>query len=773
MVSKRKTIKVEVSPKVLAGHEPSRFVVDFKKKFVDDELTTKKNDNHRHRAKHVLIAPDFSKFKEVAAPTPRPVKEDKNYKINFKPKLSGMLIFVGALLVLAILFKGWTYYHLLSRANQSAIYGSSNQALAYLKGAMRNLSSMDLSSANNDFSSAASDFVDAGQKLNDIDELVGVLSAISDRPELKLASESQKIMEAGALASSAGANLTAAFNSLTACLGVNCPDLKERLDSFLNNSYVAIDNVHELNKELATIKVKRLPVEYQGTFKELQEKSALLEKTLKRFVNLAASLNDFLGVQTDKRYLLIFQNNSELRPSGGFIGSYALADIKNGTLEKLEIPKGGSYDLKAGSRMLLAAPEPLRLVSPLWYFWDANWWPDWRRSAKNLQWFLEKSDGPSTDGVIAVTPTVLEKLLAVTGPIDLQAKYGVIIDQNNFWLMTQSIVEATGQGERRATSSWPMLSSSTLALIASASSTEPKAIIGDLTTKILEELPKKLDKDNLLKILNIFDEALREKQILVYFSDPVLEAKLSKNFLDGRQRNYDNDYLMVVDTNIAGGKSDYKIKQKINQEVNIDSQGVITDKLIITRTHEGIKREALSGVRNVNWLRVYVPKGSQLISASGFSAPDPKYFDAPVESAEIHPYIQETEMTATIDQASGVRIYQEGNYTVLAGWTMVDPGQEISISLEYQLPSKLKTYQTTKYFWSDFWNWLISRDPLYVYSLILDKQPGIFPSDFTQTINLANKKFVWAYPFALSASSSTSSLVDSLNGDKYYFVLIK
>jgi len=77
----------------------------------------------------------------------------------------------------------------------------------------------------------------------------------------------------------------------------------------------------------------------------------------------------------------------------------------------MEVPSGGGYDTEAGLTEFIAAPEPLHLVDPLWHFWDANWWPDWEKSAKKLMWFYEKSDGPTVDGVISITPTVIEKII--------------------------------------------------------------------------------------------------------------------------------------------------------------------------------------------------------------------------------------------------------------------------------------------------------------------------------------------------------------------------
>ena len=58
------------------------------------------------------------------------------------------------------------------------------------------------------------------------------------------------------------------------------------------------------------------------------------------------------------------------------------------------------------------------MIAPQWYFWDANWWADWPTSANKLMWFYEKSNGPTVDGVVSFTPTVMEELLKIIGPIE-------------------------------------------------------------------------------------------------------------------------------------------------------------------------------------------------------------------------------------------------------------------------------------------------------------------------------------------------------------------
>ena len=122
------------------------------------------------------------------------------------------------------------------------------------------------------------------------------------------------------------------------------------------------------------------------------------------------------------------------------MGSLALMDIDRGQIKRLEIPGGGPYDFQGQLTAQVAAPEPLRLIQPVWQLQDANWFPDWPTSAEKIMWFLNKSGAPTFDGVIAVTSDVMEDLLMVTGPIEMN-EYGLTIDSDNFWYVTENQVE--------------------------------------------------------------------------------------------------------------------------------------------------------------------------------------------------------------------------------------------------------------------------------------------------------------------------------------------
>ncbi len=690
-----------------------------------------------------------------------------------------LLSFALVLLLLIIPLKILSYFEFFNLQNlENKILSRSQGAITSLLAAADSVSRLDLATADSDFQEAGLGFLAAQEDLNKISDSILFLAALSNDPKIKLAAESKKFLTAGALAASLGRNLVLATDSL---FNGDPQNFSQTLETFSSKGQLAVNDAQELKKELAKINPNNLPLEYRAKFESLNKQAILMSDNLAEFVRAADRLKEILGLSKDKRYLLVFQNNSELRASGGFLGSYALVDIRNGKITNLEVPGGGSYDTEAGLNLKVVAPEPLWLVNPQWYFWDANWWPDWPTTAQNLMWFYEKSDGPTVDGVISVTPTVVERLLTVTGPIDLTQEYGLVIDANNFWETVQKIVEHQNLSKINPdivvglpATSRPINSSLPLEQgLDINSANKPKKIIGDLMAKILEILPEKLTKDNLLKIITLFEDSLAEKQILFYFTDNNLQAEMARHNWAGEIRDSNRDYLMVVNTNIAGQKSDRKMQEKIEHSSEVGPDGQIINTVRIFRTHTGIKNEPLVGVRNVDWLRVYVPRGSELLAADGFRIPDAEYFEAPADNWLRNPLLK-NEDQALIDELSGVKIYQENNKTVFANWVMVDPGETVIITFRYRLPFNFFD-QSVNDTWLQRLNELLNPEStdLLPHSLLLQKQPGAAASEFISHLKLpANLQIFWRHPDDLRGITGWD-INTNLKSDKYWSILLE
>lgn len=673
----------------------------------------------------------------------------------YQPLFSFLLV----LLFLVIPFKLLAYLQVFNISDlEEKIINSSKSAINNLMGAESAASKMDLGLAQTHFVRAGADFLQASEDMAAINDTLLSLASLSSNPKIKLAAESKKFLKIGILGANLGSELSQALSGLSS----NNGDWIKILDDFSVHGQQALANAQALKLELKKINIKNLPPEYQNRFLDLSAKIEKLPDNLSLVVSNIDALKLFLGAGRDKRYLLVFQNNAEMRGSGGFLGSYALVDFREGKIRNLEVPGGGSYDTEAGLTEKIAAPAPLQLVNPLWHFWDANWWPDWPTTAKNLMWFYEKSDGPSVDGVISFTPSVTQKLLTITGSIDLTRDYGVVISADNFWQQ----VELTAERDNLVKSH-----PEAIAHLPQGEKNKPKKIIGDLMAKILEVLPQKLDKANLIKLLSISEDSLTSKQIMFYFKDSSLEKAITERNWGGVMATSSSDYLMVVNTNIAGAKTDRVIKEVITHQATVLDDGSVVDTVTITRTHTALKNEPLVGVRNVDWLRVYVPLGSELLAASGFKAPDLKYFEKPDPTWTKNEFISQTEDLAITEPSSGTKIYQENGKTVYANWLMLDPGNSATITLQYKLPFNIWQTETKSDFYRRLNKWLNPlNNEAYPYSLLVQKQPGAEGETITTELKLPK----FARPVWSSQESDLDNLKNNwqLNADQFYSVLI-
>jgi len=661
-----------------------------------------------------------------------------------------------SMMVLVLPFKAFTSYKSLDDL-RGVVLGISESALASIKDGARLAGDKDFYGASNNFAKASQDFSIAEKEVKEISNLLSIIAPLIPSKDVKMAAQADLVLEAGKLSAKIAEDLTLALSGFSG----QGSDKNSAFFNFFEYSRTMDEDVKRLSAVVKKIDASGLPDEYQDKFKTLQGRIAVVESSASELVDLADKLYILLGFNAEKRYLLVFQNNTEMRASGGFIGSYALSDFSNGQIKNIEVPGGGSYDTEWGMVKKIIAPEALSIVNPRWYFWDANWWPDWPTTARKLEWFYEQSERRTVDGVISLTPTAFEKILSVIGPLDMQEKYGLIFTAENFWDLTQDLVE------RKPIYTAEAVATSTL-------KNEPKKIIGDLLEKIRQELPARLDQKMSFDLLQAIEEGIEEKHILLYFNDEKLEKKVAEYGADGRIKEANWDYLMVVNSNIAGGKSDKKIKEEISHTAEIQADGTVVDTVVVKRTHWAEKNEKFVGVRNNNWMRIYTPLGSELIEAGGFSRPDDIYFSKPERDWEKDLDVVNTEGLAVIHTKSGTKIYEENGKTVFANWSQVDQGSSATVYFKYKLPFKVDIKgeervglldSLVNYFNPD-------QKELIPYALLMQKQPGSVNSVFKSQMNIAdNYKIVWSYPGGGNEKNNRWHEEGALNTDKYFAIL--
>jgi len=663
----------------------------------------------------------------------------KFFKINktlflAKPLLSFLLV---ALLLVLPIFAFIAY----GRLNQvkGKVLGESQEAYSQLKSAGQGLSQLNYGQAQEQFSQATQSFIQSQEQINSMGETLGVVLNLTSSK----ARSAQYLLKAGEDISQAGEQLTTLIKGLGDIELLTTEQKSEQNINLTNSLSIIFDNLKPIEAKildaldnLKQVNAKDIPEAERDNIQKIQASIPVIENDFKALSSISEIFLEILGQNASKRYLFLFQNNRELRPTGGFIGALALMDIYQGNIENLEVPGGGSYDIAGQLKEKILAPKPLHLVNPYWNIQDANWFPDFQTSAQKIMWFFERGGGATVDGVITLTPTVIEDLLKIVGQIDMTENYGVRVTDENFVREAQTWAEITYNKEEN----------------------KPKKFIADLLPLLLEKISH-ISSDNLLNTLASFNKALIEKQMLLYFADAELENKIVNLGWAGEIKNTSRDYLMAVSTNIGGGKTDAVIDQLINHQAEIMADGSIIDTVEVTRIHRGDPDNEWEGKRNVDYIRFYVPEGSQLLEATGFEKIPSYRYKIPDESAVRDQLLDDVEKNSIIEEKTETRITHEFGKTVFGNWIGVGPGESSTALIKYKLPFKI-----------DLGGLFSQSDS---YSLLVQKQPGALNNFLvSQLIYPPKSDIIWQYPDLKNDSNSVQFNSD-LNTDKYWAVVIK
>ncbi len=650
-----------------------------------------------------------------------------------------LLAFAVMGIVMVSPLQGLLYYEN-AQTEKINLINKSREAVKSLEEA-KNLSLIDPQTASQKLREAINNFGSAERQLEEMNAiLVEAAKLIPVTGEEVRAGEN--LIQAGKKIAEAGEFLTKEFTTSEN----ESLYLTKKINAAQIGLSKALPLLKQANNQIQQVDSSSLPGEYKGQFSNLKKELPALIVHGENFIQFSDAILNILGHEQTKRYLVFFQNNAEMRPTGGFLGSFALLDLDRGEIKNLEVPAGGTYDMNGGLRERILAPKPLHLINTRWELQDANWFADFPASAQKIMWFYEKSGGPTVDGVITFTPDVIEKLLPIIGPVDMTEDYGEIINENNFWSVVQREAEKKFYITR-----------------------ESKKIIGEMAPIVLERILNS-PKDDFIKILAVLNNLLEEKYILMNFNDPEVQKIASDFGWTGEIKNTSLDYLAVIDTNISGGKTDRLVDTDIIHEAKIADNGKIIDTITITKKHNGQKGAEFGGVNNLDYLRIFVPTGSKLISAEGFSEPPKQLFEIPEKDLEEDAKLINTEKIIGIDAESDTYILSSFDKTVFANWLMTKPGETTRVKITYELPFAVNLEDER-----NFWEKLMGKNQGGVYSLFVQKQPGT-NHNFSSFVKLPkNSAAIWKYPVALSAKNleeNSWSLNTILDKDKFIALIL-
>ncbi len=312
----------------------------------------------------------------------------------------------------------------------------------------------------------------------------------------------------------------------------------------------------------------------------------------------ATELPDLLGQSGKVSYMVLFQNNMELRPTGGFIGSFALVDFERGKLVNYEI--FDVYEADGQLKGYVAPPEPISkyLGEAAWYMRDGNWDPDFPVSAERIEWFLAKELEKEVEGVVAIDLNAVALLLDNMGPVYL-ADFNKEIGSHNLYEETQEEVELEFfPGSYRKRNFLTALARSLMLEVTEADS--------DLQIAIIKSLLTGLDR----------------KHIQVFLHNHKAQATIGRLGFGGEvsapsclEPNCTTGYTGLVEANVGVNKINYHIKRTTNLDVFLDEER-IKNTLEVTYTNSSSVSHDPS-VNNIykNYLRLLIPKEAVGVSA--------------------------------------------------------------------------------------------------------------------------------------------------------------
>jgi hypothetical protein len=733
------------------SHSP--YVLD-----LSEMIAKKRREEEKKQKVRTFLSPPKTSRKIILAESKTPVmitapkkEKIKPLKIKIKPEKlvtkfqlpsrwhRSVLAYSLLCLLLVIPIKGFSYYQNLQES-QAQIVEYATSAYQDLKVASGALSDNHFNTADEQFGKAKNNFTDAEKELNKLNIVLKTILKVIPTDGANVA-DAEYLLDTGKQLSRLGQELTGA---ITAFSSKKEAPLVDKISYFQDNLKKIIPKLTLINNNLQKTRPEAIPEDKQEAFQTIKTYVSALTNDIKELSSLSDSLYEILGRDNQRRYLFVFQNNNEMRPTGGFIGSFALVDIDRGEIKRIEIPGGGSYSVQGQLSEKVVAPYPLHLVNARWEMQDANWFPDFPTSAQKIKWFYEKSGGPTVDGVIAMNASLIPKLLEITEPIDLPA-YGKTLSASNFIEETQKAVEFEYDKTKN----------------------KPKQILADLAPELLKKIFDAQGED-LLKIVKVFKSGLDEKNIQLYFENEGAQEKFASYNWTGQMKDSSKDFLAIVNTNIRGYKTDAYIKQDISLVSDIADNGEITNTLTITREHTGSWKKTFDRQSNINFLRVYVPSGSKLLSAQGFSELPKSAFEPADPDWKTDTFLEKIQGKIWVEPDSNTFVNNEFNKTVFGNWIQTDPGEKQTIVISYKLPFTLTKNPDKQ--WFEFFKNKTSKP---FYSLFLQKQSGTENANYNITINLpSNHQFAWLYPAKINQTEKTIKYQTNLSKDELMAFLL-
>ena len=403
--------------------------------------------------------------------------------------------------------------------------------------------------------------------------------------------------------------------------------------------------LNQSEEQILTIYRKIPPYLLSSGYKnDFQKGISQLQKAKKIFTLLP----DILGEKNEQTILLLFANNMELRPGGGFIGSYGILKTQYFGIKEFTI--FDVYDADGQLTAHIPPPNPIRdyLNQPHWFLRDSAFFPDFYDTYQQATFFLQKEMGLSSwNGAALITTSAVKDIIGAFDEVVLP-DYNERITKDNFYIKTQYYVEHDF---------FP-------------GSTQKKSFLSSLVKQLLSQI----ETANPLLLSTAIVEGFDQKNMVLFMNDEKLQKNLDELFWSGRlatpfcpesaKNNCYADFQFALDANLGVNKTNFFIDESHDIKTSIDDAGLITTNLSISYSNNSFL-DVFPGGNYKNYFQILLPANSSVMRVQ-------------VDGQQINAYDSET-----------------GKHRMIGFLVEIPPQAKKTLSITYTSPIKFKKGKAT------------------------------------------------------------------------------
>lgn len=386
--------------------------------------------------------------------------------------------------------------------------------------------------------------------------------------------------------------------------------------------------IHRMALNAQGVSLNSLPLssKQHAMLAELLPLLPVLDSALQQRGAFQKPLAWFLGIDSQRTFLVEPMDNTELRAVGGFTGQFGELVLNGGHIGPLKLANLGIYEEDHSDegappdytilRKVIgqSAPAPYSDWWPIPNFGvrDANLSADFPTSAKIVMQRYDYEFGKNVDGVIMFTPRLIEQVLHVTGPITIPLYKQTVTEKNLVNLLHYYQLDNAGiywEQHLEHESNYQIAR---------------KLFTQRVTTAIISAVTH-LPPDKLFALASELFSSMKSKDLEMYVNNAQAEALIGAyGSTASMDRSNSHDSLFVVQSNLSASKASQYVATTMQDTITLDAQGGATHHLQLTLDYQ--QKGNVYGLDTYrDYLRVYVPENSKFLAGTGFDQYDRPY----------------------------------------------------------------------------------------------------------------------------------------------------